>query len=247
MTETEWLACDDPVPMLEFCESNASERKVRLFHVACCERVEHLFIDAQSHSALASARRYADGQPSNKEWQVASVRARAGWGAAIIRAGAARYGEEFERMTRMMSSGTDLLDELLGFDPATNAAAAVFTAVDAPRQAGHERTARYASHAIELESGSDAVGRERQLQSSLLRCIFGNPFRPVTFSPTWRTSTAVALASQMYESREFSAMPILADALQDAGCDSADVLDHCRGDGPHVRGCWVVDLVLGKE
>ncbi|WP_246523279.1 hypothetical protein [Gemmata palustris] len=80
-----------------------------------------------------------------------------------------------------------------------------------------------------------------------IRDIFGNPFRPVAFSPSWRTSTAVALASQMYESREFSAMPILADALQDAGCDSADVLSHCRAAGaPHVRGCWVVDLVLGK-
>ncbi|MBP3956210.1 hypothetical protein J8F10_13045 [Gemmata sp. G18] len=79
-----------------------------------------------------------------------------------------------------------------------------------------------------------------------MRCIF--PFRSVSFSPSWRTSTAIALAGQMYESREFGAMPILADALQDAGCDSADVLDHCRDAGaPHVRGCWVVDLVLGKE
>jgi hypothetical protein len=81
----------------------------------------------------------------------------------------------------------------------------------------------------------------------LLRDIFGNPFRPVTFSPSWRTDTAVALARQMYESRDFSAMPILADALQDAGCDSDDILNHCRGPESHVRGCWVVDLVLGKE
>jgi hypothetical protein len=71
--------------------------------------------------------------------------------------------------------------------------------------------------------------------------------RPVPFSPSWRTATALALARQMYKSREFSAMPILADALQDAGCDSDDVLNHCRGPGPHVRGCWVVDLVLEKE
>ena len=80
----------------------------------------------------------------------------------------------------------------------------------------------------------------------LLRDIFGNPFRPVAFSPEWRTDTAVTLARQMYESRDFSAMPILADALQDAGCDNEEVLAHCRGPGPHVRGCWVVDLVLGK-
>jgi hypothetical protein len=80
-----------------------------------------------------------------------------------------------------------------------------------------------------------------------LREVFGNPFRTVTFSPEGRTDIAVALARAMYESRDFSAMPILADALQDAGCDSEDILSHCRGGGPHVRGCWVVDLVLGKE
>ncbi|MBP3956863.1 hypothetical protein J8F10_16450 [Gemmata sp. G18] len=77
--------------------------------------------------------------------------------------------------------------------------------------------------------------------------MFGSLFYSARLSPSWRTSTVLALASQMYESRDFSAMPILADALQDAGCDSTDVLDHCRGPGPHVRGCWVVDLVLGKE
>jgi hypothetical protein len=82
----------------------------------------------------------------------------------------------------------------------------------------------------------------------LIRDIFGNPFRPVAFDPNWRTSTAVALATQMYESRDFAAMPILADALQDAGCDNTNILDHCRDAAvTHVRGCWVVDLVLGKE
>ncbi|WP_232069631.1 hypothetical protein [Gemmata massiliana] len=89
---------------------------------------------------------------------------------------------------------------------------------------------------------------ELAAQADLLRDILGTRlFRLTNFPTTWRTSTVVALASQMYESRDFGAMPILADALQDAGCDSADVLDHCRGEGPHVRGCWVVDLVLGKE
>jgi hypothetical protein len=82
----------------------------------------------------------------------------------------------------------------------------------------------------------------------LLRETIGNPFRPVTFSTSWRTDTAVALAHTMYESRDFSAMPILADALQDAGCDNTDILTHCRDTtATHVRGCWVVDLVLGKS
>jgi hypothetical protein len=95
----------------------------------------------------------------------------------------------------------------------------------------------------------ELVKRAEQFhQANLLRDIFGDPSRPVTFSPFWRTDTAVTLARQMYDARDFSAVPILADALQDAGCDSDDVLSHCREvGGTHVRGCWVVDLVLGKE
>jgi hypothetical protein len=88
---------------------------------------------------------------------------------------------------------------------------------------------------------------ETAVQADFVRDIFGNPFRPPTFAPEWRTDTAVTLARTMYESREFSAMPILADALQDAGCDDEDILAHCRDAGQvHVRGCWVIDLVLGK-
>jgi hypothetical protein len=90
------------------------------------------------------------------------------------------------------------------------------------------------------------IETEKQTVATILRDIFGNPFRPVAFDPMWRTDTAVSVAQQMYESRDFGAMPILADALQDAGCDNDDILNHCRGSGPHVRGCWVVDLVLRK-
>ena len=88
---------------------------------------------------------------------------------------------------------------------------------------------------------------EQKVQAELLREIFGNPFRPVTADPSWRTSTAVALAQGIYDERAFDRMPILADALQDAGCEDEAVLSHCRDPkGTHVRGCWVVDLVLGK-
>jgi hypothetical protein len=87
---------------------------------------------------------------------------------------------------------------------------------------------------------------ERDIQVDYLRDIFGNPFRPVAFDRAWRTDTTRALARQMYDSRDFSAMPILADALQDAGCDNDDILNHCRSSGVHVRGCWVVDSVLRK-
>ncbi|MCI0703344.1 MAG: hypothetical protein L0241_19875 [Planctomycetia bacterium] len=85
------------------------------------------------------------------------------------------------------------------------------------------------------------------MYARFLRELFGNPFRPVEFDPAWRTDTALQLARQMYESRDFSLMPILADALQDAGCDNEEVLNHCRdANTTHVRGCWVVDLVLDK-
>jgi hypothetical protein len=104
---------------------------------------------------------------------------------------------------------------------------------------------------VELPSQREAVASARTAQIrtniNLLRDIFGNPFRPVTFDPSWRTDTVLSLARGMYESRDFSPIPILADALRDAGCDNEAILAHCRGDGPHVRGCWVVDLVLGKE
>jgi hypothetical protein len=82
---------------------------------------------------------------------------------------------------------------------------------------------------------------------TLIHDLFGWPLNTVTFAPEWRTSTTVALAESMYAARDFGNMPILADALEEAGCDNADILTHCRGDGPHVRGCWVVDLVLGKS
>jgi len=83
--------------------------------------------------------------------------------------------------------------------------------------------------------------------ADFVRDIFGNPFRRVSFSPQWRTDTAVSLARTMYESRDFSAMPILADALQDAGCENEDVLGHCRDPhATHVRGCRAVDLVVNR-
>lgn len=92
-------------------------------------------------------------------------------------------------------------------------------------------------------------GREagKRHQMALLRDLFGNPYRPVAFNPSWRTTDVLGLARSMYGSRNFSATSILADALEEAGCDNADILAHCRGDGPHVRGCWVVDSLLGKE
>ena len=84
--------------------------------------------------------------------------------------------------------------------------------------------------------------------TALCRDIFGNPFQPITFTPAWRTSDVLLLARGIYEERAFDRMPILADALQDAGCDATQLLDHLRDtNATHVRGCWALDLVLEKE
>jgi len=92
-----------------------------------------------------------------------------------------------------------------------------------------------------------AIEAQRERYLRYLDDIF-EPRSPVAFDPAWRSDTAVSRAKHIYESRDFCAMPILADALQDAGCEHADILTHCRDESlTHVRGCWVVDLVLGKE
>jgi hypothetical protein len=93
-----------------------------------------------------------------------------------------------------------------------------------------------------------AEERASAAMADLLRDVVGNPFRPAAFDPNWRTTTVVQLARHVYESKDFSPMPILADALQDAGCEDPDVLTHCRQtDAPHVRGCGVIDEILGKQ
>jgi hypothetical protein len=91
---------------------------------------------------------------------------------------------------------------------------------------------------------------ERAAQCPLLRDIFGNPFRPVPLHPAWlawNDGTVPKLAQAIYEERAFDRLPVLGDALEEAGCTDADILSHCRSGGEHVRGCWVIDLLLGKE
>jgi hypothetical protein len=107
---------------------------------------------------------------------------------------------------------------------------------------------------------SRAAGSESALDPEmlahvvLLSDVFGNPFRRTALDPAWRTPTVVALATAAYEDRIMPAghlhpdhLAVLADALEDTGCDNVDLLSHLRGPGPHVRGCWVIDLLLGKE
>jgi hypothetical protein len=188
--------------MLDFLKGKVSDRKLRMFAVACCY---------------------------------------------ICRRGEVneRLAEDYESVVRFVD-GTGTLEEVRNrWRPPTQGSNGG-TWPERPFVWARD-FASIASHPAEHE------GRYEHFPSAaeatpLIHEIFGNPFRRVRFSPAWRTDTAVTLAKQMYATREFSAMPILADALQDAGCDNEDVLNHCRdGNATHVRGCWVVDLVLGKK
>src|SRR5439155_8378323 len=95
---------------------------------------------------------------------------------------------------------------------------------------------------------------EQTVWAALIRDIFGNPFRHIEFASAWLTPTVTQLAQAAYDVRilpsgqlDRAHLAILADALLDAGCHNDDILAHCRGPGPHVRGCWVIDLLLGKQ
>lgn len=106
---------------------------------------------------------------------------------------------------------------------------------------------------LETVSGSKEVGRK---SADLFREIIGNPFRPVKIrcsrgcdihNPDWLTPTVLSIAQQIYTTQDYAGMPILADAMEEAGCDTHPILDHLRGNNTHVRGCWALDLILGKE
>ena len=146
-------------------------------------------------------------------------------------------------------------------DPDDNQAWAVYEGATAAWQCVHlpaDEAAREACNSA-CTAVADAVGissspawvaaqrGEHVAQTRLLRDIFENPFRPVSISPAWQTQATKAVAQAIYDERRFEDLPILADALEEAGCANANLLAHCRGPGPHVRGCWVVDALLGKE
>jgi hypothetical protein len=154
--------------------------------------------------------------------------------------------------------GQDCLDGYADEGHATFAADAALYSVNAERASTYAAwAAAVTSEGHEEDYGLAAMARmlpgyavERATQSHLLRCIIGNPFRPVAVNAdwlTWNNGTVAKLAQNIYDDRAFDLLPILADALEEAGCTNQDILDHCRSGGEHVRGCWVVDALLGKE
>ena len=132
------------------------------------------------------------------------------------------------------------------YDPYGTATAAAQALSDEVRGILIDEVDGSATEASEEAAENTLASAERE-QVALLRDIFGNPFRPVTLNPVYQTPTAQSLAQSIYDQRTFSQLPILADALEEAGCTDAAILNHCRQPGEHVRGCWVVDLVLGKS
>jgi hypothetical protein len=226
MTEEEWRIATDPTPMLEATGTPVNKRKERLFAVACARRALELVADENCRAAVDVAEQYADALAGQRA--LARVRRRS---YEISRdptaVGGPRYAinAHAAAIALYVSSGPDKYEanELARITAGTSSA--LFWHV-------HKGT---------------ADTEEMVIQARLLRDLLGNPFRPVTIDPAWRTSTVLALADGIYQEKAFDRMPILADALQDAGCDNEAMLDHCRSEEPHVRGCWVVDLLLGKS
>jgi hypothetical protein len=233
MTEAEWVACTDPVPMLEFLRGRASDRKLRLFAVACCRRAAACLTD-ETMRLLEAAEGLAEGAIDDRERRAQrEIAMRAGWhsdpGTAHAR-GPAKAAVAWALARR-------------AYDAARCAAS--YSTPAAMRFTWDGRP-------VPAELTWEKRGaNERAVQAALLRDIFGPlPFHPVAFPAetlAWNDRLVVRLAQAIYDERRWGDMPLLGDALLDAGCDDEEVLAHCRAGGEHVRGCWVVDLLLGKE
>jgi hypothetical protein len=229
MTEAEWLVCTDPETMLENLRGKARDRKLQLFAVACCRRIWHLLIDDRSKKAVLVAEQAADQRSRSGEIAAAIAESQAAFRACEHLA--ARHADAAGAAYRLSMWFEGALD------------IAIRVALTTANAAG------YSDYESDFAFQKD-VEVEYPHQCSLLREILGNPFQTFWVEPsclTWNNGTVVKIAEVIYEDRAFERLPILADALEDAGCNDADILAHCRGPGPHVRGCWVVDLLLGKS
>jgi hypothetical protein len=219
MKKAEWLACTNPQWMLEFLRGKSSDRKQRLFAVACCRRVFDEYGYGMSFDEpLAWAEWYADGNAT-------------AFDLAKIEEGVQGDVCEPSECFSAVAAAVALAVATQNFDPALVPAAVIEAAkccgyFTSPRQENEE----YVS------------------QCDILRDLFGEGLiRPVELLPTWLTPSLVELASHIYEKRSFDRLPALGKELKNAGCEEVTVLEHCRKKGTHVRGCWVVDLALGRE
>jgi hypothetical protein len=239
VTEQDWLACTDPAAMLGWLRltPRSDERKLRLFSCACARRVWHLLTREQARAAVEAAERYADGLVGQEEL-------RPGWSAVRKALSATPLHTPWEEaLTAALHAATP---GPLWVEAAAQAAA---------RALSDDRSLRQANNG---PAGMDSMAgcpRERSFQCNLLRDLF-TPFRRAAVHPAWLSwggTAVVALARAAYEDRllpsgqlDPTRLAVLADALEDAGCDDAELLGHLRGPGPHVRGCWVIDLLTGR-
>jgi hypothetical protein len=229
MTEAEWLDSSNPELMLQFLDGKVSDRKLRLFICACCRRIWDQLRDERSQRAVETAERYADGTATSRELAAARTPAlRAARGRGADPAWAAYWAVNGSAARTVW-----------------NGAAAAF-----------EAEARSAALDARVGKGNESaawnVGWNTGLkgQAALLREIVGNPFRPVRLDPlwlAWNDGAVRKLAQAIYGSRRLADLPLLADALEESGCDDAELLGHCRRPRGHVRGCFAVDLLAGLE
>jgi hypothetical protein len=250
VTEAEWLSCTKPGAMMDFLIGKVSYRKLQLYGVACCRRIWHLLGDERSRRAVETAELYLEGGATQEELYRARCRSHA----AYREFGGARPSQG---MSTAHSPGSDWEDwyarEILF-------AAYSTTCCDDPVDADCNLwciTHLTAGGRKASDSTRESLAALRAYQLVLFREIGGSPFRPVKISPTvlaWNDGTVVRLAQTAYEERylpsgtlDNTRLAILADALEEAGCTDADILGHLREPGPHVRGCWVLDLCLGKS
>lgn len=232
MTEAEWLACEEPLALLGHVRDAASDRKLRLFAVELCRRCRHLLRDKPYRRAVDVAERFADGLADPEELAAAYSEAVdvAEWGREGDHPGplwCAAWSTDAYSRARSEADNPDA--------PAVLAAAAAM----ADGRAGAELGVPWAA----------ALGVGRAVMAATLRDIVYGPRSPVVVRAswlTWRDGTVRKLAGAIYDERAFGQMPVLGDALEEAGCDSPEVLSHCRGPSSHARGCFVLDALLGK-
>jgi hypothetical protein len=225
MTEDQWPASADAGALLArlTAEAKRHRRRLRLFSVACCRRLGRWIINERLWKCLDAAERYADGRLKDSGLDHWTAEANRSWQAAEQPGARIRNRPAVVRAHHAIAY-TCLSDRYRAYARA------------APIILGASK-----------EFGGPFVREMRSLFPRLLRDIFGNPFRPVPFDRAWRTAAVVGLAETIYADRDFNLMPVLGDALEEAGCDEEGVLRHCRDPQQvHVRGCWVVDLVLGR-
>ena len=232
MTEAGWLAGAEPWPLVlhlapwsQAGSGRAGDRKLRLWGCGCVRRVWDRVTDPASRAAVEVAERFSDGLATPRELK-AAWRAADGVAKRLL-APSGRWGR----------------DEQV----AANAALAAYYSATANVKGSAVGAYGSAAGVIYHAGTRPEYLAELAAQAGLVRCVFGNPFRPVVVDPDWRTATVLAVAEAIYADRKWDRLSVLADALEDAGCTDPDVIGHCRGDGPHARGCWVVDLALGRN